>query len=504
MVTRTSQESSFWRGAGFTLFARSLQVVYGLLSIPLGVRYFGSESFGAWLVIASVVSYLNMASFGAPHTVLTWTARRMGGTARSVFRRGFAVAMLISLACLAGLGAAALVLPIGGVAAIVGSADPEVGRALVVMTLGTLLLLPLGTATASLAGQGRVDLQQMVQAAHLVANLVALLLAIGAGTSLVGLAGLTITGRAIVALGGIALRARVPFPASPVKPPVGIGETPDEGLRGFVSSSARFFIIGLQYTVTMNLDQLIVAHAIGPSAVPGYVAVLRLVQGLELAVTSVLAPAWPAFGRLLTAGVARESVSRVLSATLHVSQVTMILIALPMTVLAPTVFHYWLGDASVALTAEDVLLPLLGWSVVHVSIQVQTTFLHAADRTGWQAIIGGFDGGLNLLLSLWLVGILGPAGVALATLVAAVMLVYPGLSILVRAELGRPAFPIVKREIIAGLLWPALLLVLAAFDRIGSTPATVAVTVLMLIAILAAQARRVRSSYATLKRTAVS
>jgi Na+-driven multidrug efflux pump len=234
------------------------------------------------------------------------------------------------------------------------------------------------------------------------------------------------------------------------------------------------------------------------------VAVLRLVQGLELAVTSVLAPAWPAFGRLLTAGVARESVSRVLSATLHVSQVTMILIALPMTVLAPTVFHYWLGDASVALTAEDVLLPLLGWSVVHVSIQVQTTFLHAADRTGWQAIIGGFDGVLNLLLSLWLVGILGPAGVALATLVAAVMLVYPGLSILVRAELGRPAFPIVKREILAGLLWPALLLVLAAFDRIGSTPATVAVTVLMLIAILAAQAGRVRSSYATLKRTAVS
>lgn len=474
--------STFWRGARFALGARSLQVAYGLISIPVGLWYFGPETYGAWLVITSVVSYLSLASLGVPNAVLTWTARYGPRHARSVLLRGLATIGVAASVLGVGLGGVALLVEPALVARLVASSDPAVGTAVLLMATATLFSLPLSTATASLAGQGRVEAQQIIQAAHLLSNLVALLLTVVLSWSLVGMALLTLVGRVGVGWAGMVWRWKQPFEPIPTSLDERVADLPSS--REFILSSGRFFMLGLQGTVTLNIDQLILAHVLGPAFVPAYVAVLRLVQGIELAVTAVLASAWPAFGVLLRPGRSRSQAGALLSSTLVVAQSGMALLAIPAVVLSGWVLTLWLQEPTVAEEAQRVMVPLLAWSFIHVSFQTQATFLNAADRTGWLTILGFGDAGVNLVLSLLLAPMLGAPGVAVATLIAAVM-VYPAITFLVRSELGKAETVRVTRYQLAGLVWPFTLLVPAGLLRTPlPTGALLAATASFLLALL--------------------
>jgi O-antigen/teichoic acid export membrane protein len=72
---------------------------------------------------------------------------------------------------------------------------------------------------------------------------------------------------------------------------------------------------------------------------------------------------------------------------------------------------------------------------------------------------------LNLALSLLLAPVFGALGVALATLISAVAVYYPGLVFLVRSELGPAASPRVTGAQWGGIVWPVALLIPALLQR---------------------------------------
>jgi O-antigen/teichoic acid export membrane protein len=485
-----SDRRGFWRGATFALGARTLQVVYGLVAIPIGLWYFGPETYGAWLVVSSVVSYASLAAVGVPTTVLTWTAMFGVAHADRVLRRGVAVTATMAAVLGVVLALVAVTQPEARIAALVGSTDPQVGRAIIIMLVATLASLPLAPASSSLAGLGRVDAQQTIQGAQLAVNLVALLLAVGAGLTLVGMSGLILVGRVGVGLFAMGWQRRVmgQLAEAPAEPSPRECD-PLPGRREFLSSAVRYLLLGLQSTVTMNLDQLVLAHVIGPAVVPAYVAVLRMVQALNLVVTSVLAPAWPNFSSRLRPGVDREPAARLLSATLTISQLGMVFCAVPMLLLGERVLELWLRDGAAAQQAEEVLLPLVAWALLYVSAQVQGTFLSAADRTGVQTVLGFADAGINLALSIALAHTLGAPGVALATLLSTLLILYPGFSVLVRRVVGVTIARSLNGAQLGGLAWPFALLV-PAILQVGRIAWGVQVTVVVVGIVLAALGAR--------------
>ncbi len=486
------ERRGFWRGATFALGARMLQVVYGLVAIPVGLWYFGPETYGAWLVVSSVVSYASLAAVGVPTTVLTWTAMFGAAHAGRVLRRGVVVTTTMAAALGAVLALVAVTQPAARIAALVGSSDPQVGHAIIIMLGATLVSLPLSPASSSLAGLGRVDAQQTIQGAQLAVNLGSLLLAVGAGLTLVGMSVLILVGRVAVGLWAMGWQRRVMDQLADAPAEVSPREAaPLPGRCEFLSSAGRYLLLGMQSTVTMNLDQLVLAHVIGPAVVPAYVAVLRMVQAINLVVTSVLAPAWPSFSSRLGPGVDREPAARLLSATLTISQLGMVLCAVPMLLLGERVLELWLRDGLAAQQAEEVLLPLLAWALLYVSAQVQGTFLSAADRTGVQTILGFGDAGLNLALSIALAHVLGASGVALATLLSTLLILYPGFSFVVRRVVGTALARSLTGAQLGGLAWTFALLVPAVLQLGGAAWAVQATVVVLGLLIASLGARGV-------------
>ena len=53
-----------FQGTGSALVSRILNIGVTLASVPLTVGYLGRERYGAWVTIATLVTFLNITDFG--------------------------------------------------------------------------------------------------------------------------------------------------------------------------------------------------------------------------------------------------------------------------------------------------------------------------------------------------------------------------------------------------------------------------------------------------------
>jgi len=385
-----------------------------LISVPLTVSYLGKERFGLWMTISSVITLLSFADLGMGNGLLNAISAAHGRDDRDAARRYVSGAFFMLSGMALGIGALfAIFHPITpwprvfNVTSLL--AMKEAGPAMAVFFACFAVGLPLGVARSVQVGY------QEGFANHLWAMLGALL----------GLGGLLVAIRLRAGLPWLVLAmSGGPVLALFLNSVVVFGWTHTallprwqafdwESTSGIFGTGVLFLVLQILTLIGSSSDNLIIAHALGPSAVAGYAVVFKLFS-VTLIAQHFTSPLWPAFGEAMVRkdhAWAHRALNRALVFSLAVG----VAFAVPLMVLGKWIIAIWVSPDMAPSTS--LLIGFAFWVMVVNYGGVMSTFLNSGPLLGRQ--IGFFSAATAaaLLLKFILVRSCNVSGVIWATVI---------------------------------------------------------------------------------------
>ena len=401
--------------------ARVVGVATSFISVPLVIGYLGSERYGMWITMSSLVAALGPLDLGIGLGLLTLVSDAHGRDDRAAARRAIstAAAMLMLIAAVSAVvfALAFPVIPWVHVFNVVSpTAVSEAGPASAALFAAFALGLPLG-----LVGQVQLAYQSgyISSAWAIVGNLgslVALVLVIHLRGSLPALV-IALTGVGLVAAalnGWFLFRRQRPW-LMPRWREVRLATG-----RSLLGTGGLFLVLQLAGLAGYQLDNLVVAQILGASEVQEYAVPAKLFALAPMLLSFALTPLWPAYRESLARGdgawvrrTLRRSV--VLAAALNIPS-SIVLVAL-----APWLLQLWVGSA---VHPTPLLLIGLGtWAMMNTLNGPFAMLLNGANVIGFQAACATGMAIANVTISILLVQRIGVSGAVWGSVVAQVVFV---------------------------------------------------------------------------------
>jgi len=419
--------------AGFPV--RALQIVSGILIVPLAYRYLGAERFGLWSAVTALGAMLTLADFGIGNGLITTISAATGREEPERIRRaistailtvgGIAVVLLIGLAGVVAMGDWAGWLNVAGTGA---AADARPAGA--VCVLMALLVLPV-----SLAAKIRTGLQEAFRnsawdAAGVILTLTLFVAAIRLDLGMAGLAVALGTGPLLAALcNGIGLWQR-----PSLRPRWAAVDF--DSFRPVARLGLLYFALACSAALATAADNLIAIKLLGPESA-GSVGIAGKIFGAAQAVVIVaLLPLWPAFGEALARGDhrwARRALWRSVAMAFGLSLVGAgILLAITNDVIG-----LWLGhDTTLPL---DLLVANAAWLVLQSTGNVFGMLLNGAGVIRFQIMTSVSYAVIAVVLKFLLADRLGMAGIVWGTVASYGLVALPLYVRYARRHLDRVA-----------------------------------------------------------------
>lgn len=414
--TAAGRSDERFRRVGLTtlssLLAKATAVLTMIISAPLTVGYLGSERYGLWMTITSVIVVLGFADLGMGNGLMNAIIRANGQDDREAARKSVASAffMLLAVAVFASLTFAAFypLVPwaqIFNVTSAVASA--EAGPTVAVLFACFAVSLPLGTVQRVQIGYQEGFQSGLWQCAASIVGLIALLVAIRLHASLpwlvLSMAGAPLAVTAINWLVQFGYSRPWLFPSWK--------EVDRSVSRALVSVGASFLILQVLALIGNASDSLVLAHIMGPDAVTEFSFAQRLFSTLLL-VQFFIAPLWPAFGDALEKN-DHDWAHRTLRRALVLSVSMTALAALPLFFLGKWIITLWVGAEYAP--SNMLLASLAAWSVLASYGGVMSALLNNAHFLRKQVIFYGIAAIAALGLKIVLTYAVGISGVAWGT-----------------------------------------------------------------------------------------
>ncbi len=405
------------------LFRRNVILMYGFYAVtlasglvvtPIIVAALGTEQFGIWAVIGSILGFIGLLDLGLGPSLVRFAAEQRGRDARVETSALASTALVIysALAVVTMLLAFVLawVLP-----RVVEISDEHVSVAQValVLTIATFVIrFPLGLFSFLLAGQQRYD---VLNGANLVGA--ALYFALAAGI-------LYVFGGGLVTLAVITLvvtAVRLALPLYWLK-----RELPELYLsrrlvtrvqaRELLGFSLRNLLIQVASKVVFSTDVIVVGIILGGVAAGLYgipAKLFALAYGVGIASTTLL---FPLLSELEGAD-ERERQERYLLAGVRLGLAVVVAVGLPLLFLPDRFLEAWLPSEFDVSTSAPILAILMLSILFAQPGHLLAQFLVARGRHGRLAVARLAIVLANLALSIALALWVGLWGVALATLI---------------------------------------------------------------------------------------
>ena len=370
---------------GVATLARVVQIGSSLFTVPLTLRYLGTERFGLWMTISSVLAMATFADFGVGNGVLNTVAKAFGQddilSIRRALSSGFAI--LFSIAGCA-LTAFFAIYPFVNWANVFRVYTPvaiaEAGPALAVFAVCFALNIALDTVQRVQLGiqQGyRYGLWQTIGSFM---GLVGVLLGISFHVSLpmlvVALAGAPTLATLANALHffGVArpdLRPGLPFVSGEV-------------VRRIARLGLLFFILQLAASIAFSADNLIIARTLGAVRVPDYAVPQRMFALISMLTAMMLTPLWPAYGEAISRG-DTPWIRRTLRHSLFSAFAASATAATIVLLLSHKLLALWVGGR--VQPSFPLLLGLAVWSVMDCCGNALAMYLNGTSVIRYQIVI---------------------------------------------------------------------------------------------------------------------
>lgn len=431
------------RIAWSTLLAAVARVV-GLatlvISVPLVLGYLGSERYGMWITMSSLVAALGPLDLGLGLGLLTLVSDAHGRDDRVAARRAISTA-------------AAMLMLIAAVSAVVFAlAFPAIPWARVFNVVSPTAVMEAGPASAALFAAFALGLplaivgqvQLAYQSGYIssgwaiignLGSLVALILVIHLRGSLpalvVALAGVGLVATALN--GWFFFRRHRPW-LMPRRRDVELSTA-----RSLLRTGALFLVLQLAGLAGYQLDNVVIAQLLGAQMVQEYAVPAKLFMLAPTLLAFALTPLWPAYRESLARGDGAW-VRRTVRRSIALAAVINIPSSLVLIVLAPWLLRLWVGSA-----VHPTLLLLVGLGIWAMMITLNGPFamlLNAANVVGFQAACAVAMAIANLTISILLVQRIGVSGAVWGSVIAqAVFVLLPQLWYVRRLLRRLPAMP---------------------------------------------------------------
>lgn len=402
-------------GGGAAGLSKSISLLSVALSIPLTVRYLGSERYGMWMIISSLMAMLAFADMGIGNGLVS--ALAMSDGRRELDR----VTRLVSSAFYMLVGVAIVVsvlflcvyplVPWGRVFGVSGRvATAEAGPSILAFILCFAVGLPFTVVQRVQAGlqeSWRANLWQSAAAS------VSLIGVLAAAESKAGVVWLVLAMNGIPVLVSILnsiIEFRVRKPALQPK----FSSCDVVILKSLLGSSAIFVALQICVLVGGASDSVIIAQIFGAAAVGPYAVVYKLFQ-TSLIFGLFMYPLWPALGEALARGDfvwARLALRR----AVLLSGLAGLILAVIFLTGGRAIVRMWVGASIVP--DQSLVSAFAAWIVLVAYAGAITSLLNNAQFLRLQLKIYGGASIAALFLKFPLACWLGPPGVVWASVIA--------------------------------------------------------------------------------------
>lgn len=441
---RTRRSRNLLLGVTSGLGARLIAMLAPLVTLPLLLDALGTTLFALYATSLSLTAVAGFADLGLGNGLLsrvaTLTAQGHNEEARRVV--GAAYGLLATSATFV------LVIGWGVLLLLAGRAKPESPLALpeavtvvgVVLTVFAIALpLTVGTRVRYARQQAWVSNAWAVGGAALSVALTVLAVQVGSDPAIVVLAALVgppLAAAADNAMCFVGPGRRLRPLAVPMRGPES---------RDLLRIGLGFLLLSVLASVSLNLDNVVVAHALGLDAVTPFTVAVRLFSVLNLVVTLVALPLWPANAEAL----ARGDRTWVAGTARRVGLLSVMGVALGSAVLLAardSLLRVWLGEEVVALPL-GLGLALGAWALLLAVAAPMFAVMNSVGRlapqyVGWAAYLV-----LSVPAKIALAHSMGSVGVPLAGCLVYAVTLLPAAALGCRAVLRQSAAPFSERGV---------------------------------------------------------
>lgn len=387
--------------------ARAISIVAALISVPLTLHYLGAERYGMWLALSSFLALLSFADLGLGNGLLNRIAAAHGQDDRIAIRgyvsSGFGMLTLIAMCILTIFWIAYPFVPWSG---LFNVSDPvaraEAGPAIAVFAVCFALSIP-----AAIVQKVQVGLQESFVASvwQGLGSVLALVGVIAATWLQLGLPWLV-----LAFLGGPLVAAVLNSLIFFLRHQADIAPRPAAFSASLAVQTLRtgllFLVLQVVAAASYSSDPLIIAHVLGPAAVPQYAVPERMFSLVGMVIALGLAPLWPAYGEAISRGDhawVRKTVLRSIALAMGVAAIGSTILALA----GPTLLHFWVGSA---IQATPLLLGGLAvWKIIEAGGGSIAMFLNGAHVVRSQVAMAAFTAVSAVLMKFILLPIFGVA-----------------------------------------------------------------------------------------------
>jgi O-antigen/teichoic acid export membrane protein len=415
--TAEGRSKERYRRAALTTLASGLTkgvtILTMLVSVPLTLHYLGTERYGLWMTISSLVLMMGFADMGLGLGLMNVITEAHGQedrqAATSYVSSAFFMLLFLGtlLAALFSLAYPFIPWPrLFNVKTV--QASQEAGPAMAAFFMCFAANLPLGIIYRVQQGYQEGFFNSMWESLGKVLGLLSLLLVIYLKAGLLWLV-LAMTGAPLVAMlgnGALLFSHHRPWLRPRWR------SFSREAAGKIVRLGVYFFVLQFVTAVIYQSHNFILAQILGSEAVTQYAVPARLFMALPMLMGFVLGPLWPAYGE----AIARRETAWV-KKTFYRSAFWTTLISLPIMAVfvawSPHLIKFWVGPK---IEPSWTLLIGLGlWSVLFIMGSACSTILNAANIFRFQIICFSLACIVGVSTSIMLIYIIGLPGVIYGT-----------------------------------------------------------------------------------------
>jgi O-antigen/teichoic acid export membrane protein len=401
--------------AGAAGLSKIVSVGTALITVPLTLHYLGTERYGIWMTMSSLIAMFNFADLGIGYGVLNVVAdssgRDDGAAMRGAVSSGFFVLSGIALVILALFALAYPLVPWP----VVFNAESETARLEAGPSFASLavcfaLAIPIGMVQRVQMGLQQGFLVGLWQCLASVMGLAGVLVAIHFEAPLpwliLGLVGAPLVAGIVNNVVFFGMRRTDLLPA--------VRHVSQQTMLRVARTGVLFFVLQISFAIIFMSDNLIIAHSLGSSAVTEYAVPRRLFALVGTVLAMLLSPLWPAYGEALARrdhAWVRRTLRR--SVWIAVSFATVLCAAL--VIFGDRLMRLWVGpviDAPLIL-----LLGLAAWQITDACSNAIAMFLNGANVFRFQIAVSCGMSLLAIVLKLLLVQEIGISGVVWGTVI---------------------------------------------------------------------------------------
>jgi O-antigen/teichoic acid export membrane protein len=402
-------------GSAFRLANLALATLAALYTMPLIVHHLGDRIYGFWSLVIAFVGYYGLMDLGISSAVSQYLCIAVGKRdeeeSRSVFNSAFVILCAVGLVAL-------VVTAILTVAARRMLPNPveakEFSLAIAILGVNAAIGFPMSIYGALLEAKYRFVWAAILTMIGVILRTALIIWAVLSGAGLVGLASATlIASLAVTAMQVSLVRCLWPWAR------VGSALIGRARLKQFFSYSIYTFIASIADNLRFQMDPLIIASFIGVATVTHY----RIASTLNQYYMSAVLASTGHFRQVLSRAHGASDRQRLENTFFFSTKVAIalsFLIASVLILLGRPFVIRWMGRSYVDSYAPLVILTFA--MLLDLSQSPSISLLYATFNHRFYTYLNAAEGVINLALSLVLVKRFGMAGVALGTLLAALVM----------------------------------------------------------------------------------